>query len=279
MPLAWLLRDSRLAYFKKRALARLAERGLVVFSAFTPTDAAHVLGYHHDWSLEAARLGAEIWARRASEPPWALNGHAGDFCQQVMQQVTLQAARALVAAALSEAHGLDLEGHAVMRRLFVDRALAGRAEEDALVEVALTLRRPLVAIGAPVRTYYPAVAASLRTQLHIPQHTEIANAVGAVAGGVMQTVHVLIKPLEEGSFRVHLPTGIHDLPELEEAAAYAMEEASLLAEAQARRAGAAEVRVQTRREDHIVSLQGEDVYFDSEVTATAVGRPRLANGA
>jgi N-methylhydantoinase A/oxoprolinase/acetone carboxylase beta subunit len=196
-----------------------------------------------------------------------------------MQQVTLQAGRALVAAALSEAHGLDLEGHALLRRLFVDRALVGNAEADALLDVALTLRRPLVAIGAPVRTYYPAVAASLHSRLHIPQHAEIANAVGAVAGGVMQTVHVLIKPLEEGGFRIHLPTGVHDLADLEEAAAYAMEEASLLAEAQARRAGAVEVRVQTRREDHIVRLQGEDVYFDSQVTATAVGRPRLADSA
>jgi N-methylhydantoinase A/oxoprolinase/acetone carboxylase beta subunit len=197
----------------------------------------------------------------------------------VLQQVTLQAGRALVAAALSEAYGLELEGHALLRRLFVDRALVGNAEADALLDVALTLRRPLVAIGAPVRTYYPAVAASLNSRLHIPQYAEIANALGAVVGGVMQTVHVLIKPLEEGGFRVHLPTGVHDLADLEEAAAYAMEEASLLAEAQARRAGAVEVRVQTRREDHIVRLQGEDVYFDSQVTATAVGRPRLANGA
>jgi N-methylhydantoinase A/oxoprolinase/acetone carboxylase beta subunit len=278
-PLESLFRDSRMAYFQRRALARLVERGLVVLGGFTPTDAAHVLGHHNDWSLEAAQLGAELSARRASEPPWETDGDADDFCQQVMGQVTVQSGRALVVAALAETHDVDLSGHDRLRRLFVDRALVSDSGEESLVDVALTLRRPLVAIGAPVATYYPAVAESLHTRLCIPSHAEIANAVGAVAGGVMQTVRVLIKPLDgEERFRVHLPTGIQDFADLEEAAAYAMEEATLLAEGQARRAGATDVQVQTQREDHVVHLQGEDIFFDTEVTATAVGRPKLANG-
>jgi hypothetical protein len=196
-----------------------------------------------------------------------------------MGQVTVQSGRALVVAALAETHDVDLSGHDRLRRLFVDRALVSDSGEESLVDVALTLRRPLVAIGAPVATYYPAVAESLHTRLCIPSHAEIANAVGAVAGGVMQTVRVLIKPLDgEERFRVHLPTGIQDFADLEEAAAYAMEEATLLAEGQARRAGATDVQVQTQREDHVVHLQGEDIFFDTEVTATAVGRPKLANG-
>jgi N-methylhydantoinase A/oxoprolinase/acetone carboxylase beta subunit len=206
-----------------------------------------------------------------------LDGDLDDFCHWVIKQVAVQSGRALVAAALAETHGLNLAGDDLLARLFVDRALAGSGGDDSLVDVALTLRRPLVAIGAPVRTYYPAVAEGLHTRLHIPPHAEIANALGAVAGGVMQTVRALIKPLEDESFRVHLPIGIQDFADLEEAAAYALEEASLLAEAQARRAGAANVQVQTQREDHIVRLQSEDVYFDTEITATAVGRPRLAD--
>ncbi len=279
VPLADLFRNVRISHFRRRALARLAERGLAVMSSFTPTDAAHVLGYHHDWSLEAAQLGAELWARRAAESGRKPGENAHDFCQQVMQQVTVEAGRALVATALAETHGVNLDGQDVWRRLFVDRALMEDGREGVLVDVALTLRRPLVAIGAPVETYYPAVAERLHTRLLIPRHAEIANAVGAVAGGVMQTVNVLIKPLDDDSgFRVHLPIGIHDFHDLEAAAAYAMEEASLLARAQAQRAGAVNVQVQTQRDDHIIRLQSEDIYFGSEVTATAVGRPRLAGG-
>jgi N-methylhydantoinase A/oxoprolinase/acetone carboxylase beta subunit len=279
LSLAELFGDARITYFQKRGLARLIERGLAVLSSFTPTDAAHVLGHQRDWSLEAAQLGARLWARRISPSPDDGNGplDAHELCRRVIRQVTVQSGRALVAAALWEAHGLDLDGYERLRRLFVDRPLGAYGDRDALLDVALTLRRPLVAIGAPVATYYPDVAERLHTRLHIPPHAEIANAIGAVAGGVMQTVHVLIKPLdEEGGFRVHLPTGIADFAGLEEAAAYAMEEAGLLAEAQARRAGAAGVQVQTRRQDHVLRLQNDDVYFDTEVTATAIGRPRLA---
>lgn len=93
----------------------------------------------------------------------------------------------------------------------------------------------------------------------------------------MQTVRALIKPLEDEAFRVHLPTGIQDFTDLEEAAAYATEQASLLAETQARRAGAVDVQVRTQREDHVIHLQSEDVYFDTDVTAIAMGRPKLAN--
>ncbi|NIN94677.1 MAG: hydantoinase/oxoprolinase family protein, partial [Anaerolineae bacterium] len=88
-PLAALFGDFRRAYFQRRALARLVERGLVVLASFTPTDAAHVLGYHHDWSVQAAGLGAELWARRAAQSPWELDGNPDDFCQHVMRRVTV----------------------------------------------------------------------------------------------------------------------------------------------------------------------------------------------
>ena len=281
LALSDLSSDSRQAYSRLRAVTRLVERGLAVIGGFTPTDAAHVLGHHHEWSAEAARLGAELWARRVPASMVGLGDGAPGFCRRVMQQVVVQAGRALVAAALAEAHNVQLDGDDVWRRLFVDGALAGGGGEDALLGVALTLRRPLVAIGAPVGTYYPAVAERLHTRLCIPPHAEIANAVGAVAGSVMQTVRALIKPLGgDGGFRVHLPIGIHDFADLEEAAAYAMEEAGLLAEAQARRAGAANAQVQTRRKDHVVRAEndtGEEVYFETEVAATAVGRPRLGD--
>ncbi len=274
--LAGLFADHRRAHFLKYALAHLVERGLVVLGGFTPTDAAHVLEYQRDWSTDAAWLGAELWARYLAASPAEWVGTAHDFCQRVVEQVTLQAGRALVAAALAESHGVHLDGQEVFRRLFVDHALTRNGTEDSLVDVSLTLRRPLVAIGAPVSTYYPGIAGCLHTQLRIPPHAEIANAVGAVAGGIMQTVCALIKPLGLDGFRVHLPTGTYDFTNLEEAATYATGQADQLAQAQARRAGAMDVQVQTRREDRIHRSEKGDVYLDTEIIATAVGRPRLA---
>lgn len=277
-----LYADPVLAFSYHRALNRLIERGLVVSSSFTPTDAAHVLGYHHAWNAEAARLGAELHARKL--PPGqdhTAQDHASDFSRKVLEQTRLQLGRAAVDAALGQNGHIDLNQSVAMRRLFVDRPLAGQDGGETLVDVALTLRYPLVAIGAPVATYYPTVAERLHTRLYIPRHAEIANAIGAVVGSVMQTVRALIKPLpDEAGFRVHLSSGIRDFGKLEAAAAYASSEAGALAEAQARRAGAVDVQLQVRRRDNIyhpANDMQEDIYLETEITATAVGRPRLAH--
>ena len=47
-----------------KAIARLERKGLAIYSGFTPSDAAHVLGLSSHWSVDAATFGARIWARQ-----------------------------------------------------------------------------------------------------------------------------------------------------------------------------------------------------------------------
>src|SRR6185503_4423158 len=51
-----------------RSLERLIGRGLVAVSAFTPSDAAHVLGRQGTWSAAAAEIGAGLLARLLGLP-------------------------------------------------------------------------------------------------------------------------------------------------------------------------------------------------------------------
>jgi len=137
-----------------------------------------------------------------------------------------------------------------------------------------------VAIGAPVATYFPRVAALLHGRLSIPAHTEVANAVGAVVGSVVCRAHILIvpRPDEEG-YRVHLPDGIVDVPSLADASALAEERGRALASQAARRAGAQEITVTIERRDQSAPVAygwGEEVHLQTTLTITATGRPRLA---
>ena len=300
-PLAELLANPRTAYFQRRALLYLVERGLVGLSGFTPTDAAHVLGFQADWSLEAAQLGAEMWARRLSLMGKRI-ASGPQFSQQIMHQVVLQAGRSLVSVALAEMSpqqkaisarspgdaAFSLETHEGLRRVFVDNALNGAGptlphpDAESLLDVTLALRRPVVAIGAPAPTYFPIVAQRLHTRLCIPEHAGIANAVGAVVGGVTQTARAIIRPIEGEGYRVHLPNAVHTLPTLEEAVAVAQQATAELAEAQARQAGAGRVTVETQRNDHIARVTRDDdsceeVFLESEVVSTALGRPLVGH--
>jgi len=89
-----------------RALASLERRGLVIFSGFTPTDAAHVLGLSTHWHVEAAQLAALSWARRMRRQygigRWAEDDAEGPS-RDVFQRVVKAIATKLVEAGLHDA--------------------------------------------------------------------------------------------------------------------------------------------------------------------------------
>ncbi len=276
VPLGAVLRLSESEYLVDLELRRLVERGILMAAGFTPTDACHVLGRQQTWSVEAARLGAALAARALPGSP-----DAQLLCREVMERVVLQSARAVVAAVLEEEHGLHVDRHESFRRVFVDGALvpgrggAGEGEASGwLLSVALRLGRQIVALGAPVATYYPEVARGLGTRLVVPPHAEIANAIGAVAGSVVQTARVLITPVDSGErFRVHHSGGVQDFQGLEEAAEFAAQRALEEAGGLARRAGTPEPRVTVDRRDRTARARDEELFLESVVSATATGRP------
>ncbi len=265
--IAQLLAGVKYSSVYRRCLDELVERGLVVVSAFTPTDAVHVLGQYRCGSVEAAELGAALWAQR-------LGIGGKEFSEQVVRQVIVQAGRAVVASALAEEGVLVLGSRDSVGHLFIDRALG--ADDGGVFSVTFSMRRSLIGIGAPVATYLPAVAAQLHVHLYIPEHAEVANAIGAAAGGVIQTVRILIRPLDEGNaYRVHLPFGVRDFQQLADAVTYAKDAARRLAQDRAHRAGANLVQVYIEQHDRTAQVGSECLYIETEVIATAAGRPQL----
>ena len=216
----------------ERALARLVRHGLVTTAGFTPSDAAHLLGRHCQWSREAAEIGAGLWGRR-------IGMAAEAFAERVMADTERLSGAALVAAALAEGDGPGAGD-------YIAYALNGDdARKNRLLDVTLSLGRPLVAIGAPAASYYPAVAKRLHTRLVTPPHGAVCNAVGAVAGGVAQTATALITAPDDSRYRVHLSNGVREFANLDEAAETAK------------------------------GKDGLAVFIESEIVATALGRPRL----
>ncbi len=246
----------------------LQEHGLVVSSAFTPTDAVHVLGKYRSGSVEAARLGAELWEKR-------LGVNKESFCERVVREVTVRAGYTLVESALAEDSGLSLKHGDKTANLLVDRALG--AEEDGNLKVSFSLKRPIIGIGAPAATYLKPLAERLNTPIFIPEHAEVANAIGAAAGAVVQSVRILIQQPEgrDTPFRVFALSGVRDYDELDDARAYARRTATRLARKRAHDAGASRIRLQVTEDERIVRAGTDLVYLGTEIVATAIGRPRL----
>jgi len=286
-----LVEDGPLAAQRVRALEA---RQIVLRSAFTPTDALHVLGELDLWDAEASRVGARILAKQL--------GSMGDLaqapglsvetlCRRVVDGVGDRVSKALVTKILSDE---DSASHA--RKLpdwdqepsaaaLLARALGSKPDSD--LSCKIRLRQPLVAIGAPVEAYMPRVADQLSTELIIPSHAEVANAVGAVTGSVVQQIRVMIQPVDGEVFRLHLPDGVRDFPTLAESVQYAEEMMTERVKAMAREAGVAtgdlaqspgHMEVRIEREDKTAPVRGDRIYLGTEMTFTAVGRPGLATG-
>ena len=260
----------------KRVLERLIRHDVLAIAAFTPSDAAHVLGRQQTWSVEGARRAGALWLQLARHQ----FGFEGDtveaLSEWVIEAVARAAGRASVAAALAE-EGVGADVDAGTGWLLVERALNPAPPEGELVSMTASLRRPLVAVGAPAASYYPAVARRLGTELHLPEHGEVANAVGAVASGVMQSARILITSPAEGCYRVHGESGPEDFSKYRESEARARHLAEQLARARAHGAGARQISVETTQKDlRATGADGQTVFVETTVTATAVGRPELA---
>lgn len=290
-----------------RALARLERKGLAIYSGFTPSDAAHVLGMATHWSQEAATLAARVWARQMRYMyglgTWTLGDAVGPS-RQVVDLVLSTICQKLIEAGLNDAGQMNEDRASNMAALLTQMALQGRsptganalpnsgmpsanssgataqasAQERTATTSVFSLRfapdMPLVAVGAPASSYYPAVASALDMQLRVPQYAEVANAVGAVLGEVSQRIHITVTQPVRGTFRVYTKGGPKDFAGVEPAIAHAKELAAAEATQNALSAGADGVQVAFSQTDNTVNndIDG-NMFFEAIVTATASGAP------
>jgi N-methylhydantoinase A/oxoprolinase/acetone carboxylase beta subunit len=252
---------------------RLEAGGYIQRISFTPTDALHVLGSYTPWNREAALLGATILGRRLGMRPEELAAH---ICGMVVDRIASE----IIAQVAADEEGEEDLLQSRAAGFFLGRAL--HPERGSALGVSCHLRLPVAAVGAPVRAYFPQLASRLQAELLIPEHAEVANAIGAASGGVVQSVEVVVEPEYNiagiASYRVYSSAEMREFATLEEALAYASEAGRELAMAAARRAGAEDIVVHEEQQDQRGSLAepGDSLYLGTRLRFTAAGRPRLA---
>ncbi|WP_299673012.1 hydantoinase/oxoprolinase family protein [uncultured Roseobacter sp.] len=271
-PLAEVLR----ARIDHGALARLVGRGLVQLAGVTPSDASHVLGRLAVWDSGAADMAVRLVARKRVGSGQVLAADAQALAQRVVDQLTAQTSAALLEAAFAEEARDFGESPQVLARHGLMQA--GLAEHRGLVRLSAGLNLPVVGLGASAASYYPAVGPAVGTQMVLPEHGGVANAIGAVVGRVTMRQSGTVTSAGEGRFRVHLEAGPRDLTD--QAAALEVLERALRdrARAEAVAAGAADVQLSARRDIRRAIVDGREVFVEAVVTVEASGRPRVAAG-
>lgn len=247
-------------------LARLEQAQVVGRISLTPTDLLHAAGKFTRWNVAAPTLATRLQAER-------MRMTLEDFLLMALSETQHALARSILQSLVNrEGLNIDLAG-APGAQVFLERFLAGQSQAGLGVE--LNLDYPIVAIGAPVSAYLPLVGKAFHTEVLIPEHAEVANAVGAAVGQVVETVRVLIRPGAEGGFVVHAPGEREAFLHLDEAENYAVGKAQEVAQGNAHRAGAAELQLVLDKEESVAhsAVSEDDFFVEMWIGATAVGRP------
>lgn len=252
------------------ALHALIGRGLVQMAGFTPSDAAHVVGLYDSWNGEAATLAATLLASMSDSSGLPLRPDGVALSQWVIDSLVHRSAEMVLATAL------DHDGYpsTTIESDLVQRALSGDTANGAATAVSIAPTLEVVGLGASAATYYPMVTAKLGGTGIVPQHAEVANAVGAVVSQVRLSEQATISQPTRGQYRVHFP-GLEDRGDLQPAIDDAIAALTQLVQERATEAGAAAVTIDHTVEKRTAVVGAKEVLVEATVTVSGRGRPRL----
>ncbi|MEJ2446426.1 MAG: hydantoinase/oxoprolinase family protein [Anaerolineales bacterium] len=244
-------------------LSTLWREEVIGKSGFTPTDILHIDGRHTPWDEEASRAALSVFCNYLN---WDDNRFQKAFWELVTEKVVKAVLSFLTEKTIP---GKDEPAHE-LANWFLDNSLQPNHQQ---LKTQISLKIPLIGIGAPAEVMLEGTARTLNTELVLPPHYQVANAAGAVAGSVMVTEEILVYPhltsdnLDVIGYYLQAREHREEIEELQEAVEAAKEQAKEGALSAALRSGAANPEVIVE-----VIQDGMDSY---RVKARAVGKPRL----
>jgi N-methylhydantoinase A/oxoprolinase/acetone carboxylase beta subunit len=242
----------------------LEASGILRRSSLTPTDILWAELDEIGGNCAAARAGARLFAQ-----------YLGISVPELTNRIVNQIVNALTAEILNklihdETQHDFLPAPQPWSQIF-DQALDHSRFKA--IDLHFGLKKPIIAIGAPVGAFLPLAAEKLHTDLIIPPHAEVGNAVGTTFALVRQSVEVLVQPLVQGSgtvsYLIHSGVGKEEGYSLARAVKRAEALAAELARQAAYKAGARDVEVKLERRTVNMGKMAEVT-----VRATAQGKPK-----
>jgi len=263
-PLPEIVKHLNLLHAAQISANELLRQEVIGKAGLTPTDLLHVEGRFAPWDAASAEHAVEVFCRLQFMEPTT-------FQQQIWERIT----ETIVQAIVTFLTGRPLPAPSLPRdndlgRWFFYNSLR---PQHGQLEPSLRLKQPLIGIGAPAAVFLPRVAEVLHTDLVLPEHHSVANAVGAVAGSVMVSEEILVYPrlsasgLEVTGYYVQTSDSRAEFEELSAAIAHARAIGQERALGAALRSGAEQPQLVVEE-----LSDGLDTY---RIRARAMGSPRL----
>lgn len=247
---------------------RLETLGFLQRATLTPTDVLHYQGSFTAWNREAAALGLACFADRRGV---SVDELATFILHTFRYWMTVH----LLHRVIRHQRAIPAFPHGPADRALLD--LLADGEHIQGLSLSAHLDHPLVAIGAPAPLLAADAAHALGAHLIIPEHAEVANAVGAITGTMTLLVEATITP-EDEAYSVHSPAERRVFSTLEMAKSWASAHVEALLEEKIHLAAAEGFTFhrEVRCLDHTGASRVGSMFLECRVRATAVGRPEFA---
>jgi N-methylhydantoinase A/oxoprolinase/acetone carboxylase beta subunit len=183
-PASQVLKDLGLLDPSQINIDNLWREEVIGIAGFTPTDLLHIDGRHTPWDRDASRAALCVFSNFLNLPEDSLQ-------QKIWELITEKITRAILQFLTDKVIPDKNDPHHKLANWFLDNTLQPNHDQLA---TQIKLKVPLIGIGAPAKIILSETAGILKTDLVLPDHYQVANAAGAVAGSVMVTEKVLIYP-------------------------------------------------------------------------------------
>jgi N-methylhydantoinase A/oxoprolinase/acetone carboxylase beta subunit len=270
-PVPEILKRLNVLHVAQVGIQELVRQEVIGKAGLTATDLMHIEGRYDIWDAEAAARAWKVFCQFQFIDP-------DDLRREVWTRITEMIAHAILTFLSGKPLHLPEGGR--QRSLGGTDSDIGRwffynslYKAHPHLETGIHLRQPIIGIGAPADIFLPAVATALHTDLILPEHFEVANAVGAIAGSVMVEEEILIyaqlsrSGLEVLGYYVQAGDERYEFEELGDALAHARTVSQERALGAALRSGADNPQVTIQE-----LTDGLDTY---RIRAKAMGNPRL----
>jgi N-methylhydantoinase A/oxoprolinase/acetone carboxylase beta subunit len=246
-------------------LERLEEHFVFQRCALTPTDLLHMAGEFQRWNTAAARRFFRLITTLHHTDETTLRG-------QLLEAVSQNLALEILKRQLDDEVDPEALHACPVCQTLIHNVFSGGNRH---YRIHIDFRRPVIGIGAPIAFFLPRAAVMIGARAVLPEHADVANAIGAVTSDVVIERQVRIIPGDSrgGFFIEGLPGAMH-FKNLQEADIFAKHALTGMVRTLAEEAGTGTRKVTIETEDQLPpDAAGHPIFIGRILKARLIGPP------
>ena len=245
-------------------LERLEENFVIQRCGLTPTDLLHIAGEFQRWDTAAARQFFRMIAALSKRDETELQ-------QELLETVSRNLALEILKRQLDDEVNPEALHSCPVCQALMNNVFSGG---NSHYRIHIDFKRPVIGIGAPIAFFLPRAAAMIGARAVLPEHADVANAIGAITSNVVIERQVRIIPGDGSGFLIEGLSGARRFKVFEEADAFAKNELAGMVRTLARDAGTSTRKVTIDSEDQLpVDAGGHPIFIGRILKARLTGPP------